>query len=416
MVEAGTPEGLSVQQQQQQQHNSRPSRGVLCPPRQRGGELECSHQEVSLHVCLPYCSLPLVAFGVRMQCASISCSRFFVVMRTQRCFSACSAFVVRVMGLGAGPLVSVSVHDRGLIFVFVSVLLMFFQRFDPRCHLWRLLLLGGDVEPNPGPLFCGVCGKRCGGRGPKCGGCCGWMHLGCSGLRRAEFYCLEGREEPGFRGRCCTGVVAEGGGRGGSQECAVCGTPLRGDGVACEGCDVRVHGSCTGLTGWMRRRLRTNGWRCGGCDGPREERIGPGGARGAIVRPLGGGRCGVCRSGLRSGQRGVSCVACGMVVHQKCCGLSRWARERGEEWRCSGCAAGDGADEERRALVNEDAVEPGRVDEVVPSAVETAVDAAVDVNGGRCGVCRAAMRRGHGGMRCCECGLIAHKQCCGLSR
>ena len=48
-------------------------------------------------------------------------------------------------------------------------------------------------------------------------------------------------------------------------------------------------------------------------------------------------QCGVCRVRLRRGQSGVECADCGLVAHNKCCGMSRWARERGSVWRCGRC-------------------------------------------------------------------------------
>lgn len=47
--------------------------------------------------------------------------------------------------------------------------------------------------------------------------------------------------------------------------------------------------------------------------------------------------CNVCRVRLRSGQGGMSCATCGLLVHKKCCGLSHWARERSVLFHCDGC-------------------------------------------------------------------------------
>lgn len=114
---------------------------------------------------------------------------------------------------------------------------MFFLRFGvvlaqkvvPRLHLWRLLLLGGDVEPNMGLVRFGVCGVVCTSRGPQCGRCIGWTHLGRSGLRRDVLYGIGGREE-GWRSRCCVGedkaVEGDGGGGWGAEPCGACGVRL----------------------------------------------------------------------------------------------------------------------------------------------------------------------------------------------
>ena len=163
------------QQQQQQQHFPQPSRGVLRTPTgdEWGSQL---HKKVSL---------PLTPLG--LACTSSGLCMCFCCTYS---FSQC-----RLLVFGDGP--------PWCVF---SLYVVLGQKTDPRLHLWRLLLLGGDVEPNPGPV-CGVCRKSCTGRGPKCGECSGWMHLGCSGMRRDVFYGMEGREEQGWRGRCC--VVVE---------------------------------------------------------------------------------------------------------------------------------------------------------------------------------------------------------------
>ena len=164
---------------------------------------------------------------------------------------------------------------------------------DARLFLWRLLLLGGDVEPNPGPL-CGVCGGRCTGRGPRCDECGGWLHLKCSGMRRDDFYGREGDASAGWVGRCCrrdgegsevvrvtTEVVEE-------RVCGMCGVRMRRsqDGVACARCGVRVHGKCTGVSRWNRTKREE--WVCGGCRGGRRGVGGDEGGDRGLVRGGGG--------------------------------------------------------------------------------------------------------------------------------
>ena len=53
-----------------------------------------------------------------------------------------------------------------------------------------LLLISGDIHPNPGPIDpCSVCSRRVtwGNRSIQCTGCSLWVHLSCSGLSPADF-------------------------------------------------------------------------------------------------------------------------------------------------------------------------------------------------------------------------------------
>ena len=361
------------QQQQQQQHSSRPSRGVLRTPAfEVGDEREhLSQLQVRQPLPLPCFAFPR-GFGVR------SCSRSLVVLSVG----------FRLLSFFFFP-----------FFVMLTVCLLS-QSVDPRLHLWRLLLLGGDVEPNPGPVCCGVCGKSCTGRGPRCGECCGWMHLGCSGLRRDVFYGMEGREEQGWRGRCCASDGTEVRGVEVPESCAACRVRLRGPGVQCVDCGLRVHSCCTGVSSWRRRGMVD--WRCSGCVGgavASPERAEPsvevtaGGDAGVEAGvSVESQPCAVCRVRLRRGVASMMCDDCGVVAHKKCSGMSRWARDRGELWRCSGCSAGamsvNGAGAEDRALPPE-----------LPA--------------GKCDVCRRLRRRGQG-IRCCVCERVIHVRCAEL--
>ena len=56
--------------------------------------------------------------------------------------------------------------------------------------LISILLISGDIHPNPGPIDpCSVCSRRVtwGNRSIQCTGCSLWVHLSCSGLSPADF-------------------------------------------------------------------------------------------------------------------------------------------------------------------------------------------------------------------------------------
>lgn len=181
----------------------------------------------------------------------------------------------------------------------------------------------------------------------------------------------------------------------GPGACAACGVRLRDSGVECCECGVRVHGCCTGVSVWRRRGLRN--WRCGGCEGGATEMRREEEGESESVRLVeeerlnepGPRPCGVCRVTMRRGQNGVSCIDCGLLVHKKCCGLSRWARENGESWRCVSCR---------------DGIEPANRVMSPPNVVLPA---------GKCDICRRMRRRGQG-IRCVMCKSILHVKCADL--
>jgi ribonuclease HI len=268
---------------------------------------------------------------------------------------------------------------------------------DARVYLWQLLLLGGDIEPNPGPPSCGVCGKSCGGRGPRCDSCQRWTHLKCSGLERAAFYAKENRSGEGWLGKCCEagrgdkeleedqkGPEPEEGQteNSGGEKCVECRGAIRRNqrGVACRTCGERVHGKCTGVSGWLRMKLQS--WECRRCGGGRD-------------RALEGGWCKVCRKALRQKVTAMVCRGCGEKAHKKCTGLSRGEMDKGGEWRCKpGCGEGG-----------------GDVGETVGEVRGRRV-----VEGGECGVCAAAFRRGLEAVVCEGCAKPVHKKCTGMKR
>ncbi len=115
------------------------------------------------------------------------------------------------------------------------------------------------------------------------------------------FYAKEDRNGEGWVGKCCEagrvdneleedqkGPEPEEGrteNRGG-EKCVECRGVIRRNprGVACRTCGERVHGKCTGVSGWLRMKLQS--WECRRCGGGRD-------------RALEGGWCKVCRKALR---------------------------------------------------------------------------------------------------------------------
>ena len=148
--------------------------------------------------------------------------------------------------------------------------------FDPRMFLMVLLMLCGDVERNPGPMLCGVCGGRCNGRGPQCEVCECWVHLKCSGMTRTRFYSMKSMKDECWSYASCRGGVTDG-------------AVVVVDEMVVNDVDVVCDGSVDCM------------------------------------------KCGVK---LRSGNSGVRCVGCSGRVHKKCCSLSRNQLERGEVWSC----------------------------------------------------------------------------------
>ena len=97
--------------------------------------------------------------------------------------------------------------------------------------------------------------------------------------------------------------------------------------------------------------------------------------------------CCVCRVKLRRGVTGMECAGCGTWAHRKCCGLNRWQRDRGEEWRCARCRGENGEERvqtERRLVA-----------------------------AGKCDGCGKTRRVGQGIM-CRSCGTVLHVKCAEL--
>ena len=65
-----------------------------------------------------------------------------------------------------------------------------YSSHSPLILISILLLISGDIHPNPGPIDpCSVCSRRVtwGNRSIQCTGCSLWVHLSCSGLSPADF-------------------------------------------------------------------------------------------------------------------------------------------------------------------------------------------------------------------------------------
>ena len=65
-----------------------------------------------------------------------------------------------------------------------------YSSHSPLILISMLLLISGDIHPNPGPIDpCSVCSRRVtwGNRSIQCTGCSLWVHLSCSGLSPADF-------------------------------------------------------------------------------------------------------------------------------------------------------------------------------------------------------------------------------------
>ena len=66
-------------------------------------------------------------------------------------------------------------------------------------HLSQLILLAGDIELNPGPTLCGICGSN----SVKCTWCEQWIHQRCSGLSKADIINLAKRQTYSFECNNC---------------------------------------------------------------------------------------------------------------------------------------------------------------------------------------------------------------------
>ena len=193
-------------------------------------------------------------------------------------------------------------------------------------------------------------------------------------------------------------------GGGERRPCDACGVRLRGAGVSCVECGVRVHGCCTGVSAWRRRGLES--WRCSRCSGGNV--VGSGlhvrsdvrEARSENESDENPRQCGVCRVRMRRGQNGVACADCGLVVHNKCCSMSRWERERGGVWHC-GCGL-------RSVVPERSGVEPEPEPESGGAGEERD-----RLPAGKCDVCKRLRRRGQG-IACVMCKSIIHVKCADL--
>jgi hypothetical protein len=250
-----------------------------------------------------------------------------------------------------------------------------------------LLLRAGDVERNPGP-DCGVCGEYASGRGPTCHRCLKQVHLKCSGMRRSQFYKLE-----------------DGGPAAAEWVCSKCGGQEE---------------ETSGQTGPTELEEGMPGQQTGG---------------GTAAMPLptenvpeelpeaysnAERKCGVCDIKIKRGVRCETCQQCGMMSHMKCCGESRWRRERRVGgWRCTECRTLEDtvmAEQPVSGVPNTNTTQTQtQANEVM--AQQANVDQQAQQSSTvseRCGRCNTVIRRGQG-VKCRECCKKIHVACAGIS-
>ena len=243
---------------------------------------------------------------------------------------------------------------------------------NPEYDPGLLLLLGGDVERNPGPR-CGVCARALRrGQTPLACALCGVLchrQTACSGLTRAQqgvvrWRCREcvgggGDGVGGALERALvvvesdvvgveTPVVSADGGAPRMGPCLSCGRGLRRGSVplVCEGCGGRCHAipRCSGV----RRGHSWEGWRCSPCGGTPPSvgtgevvagrRVSTLGDRSSAVPRPARELCLVCGKLVRRCGHPLRCSVCHAACHKKCTSLSRDELARpNPSWVCGSC-------------------------------------------------------------------------------
>ncbi|KAJ8031305.1 hypothetical protein HOLleu_27992 [Holothuria leucospilota] len=102
-----------------------------------------------------------------------------------------------------------------------------------------LLILGGDIEVNPGPgFYCGVCSKLVKKRDKavECDGCVKWVHTRCASIDNAEYKLLQ-LSNPNDKWYCpnC------------SSPCGICAQMVLGTdpAIECDSCKNWIHNRCS---------------------------------------------------------------------------------------------------------------------------------------------------------------------------
>ena len=132
--------------------------------------------------------------------------------------------------------------------------------------------------------------------------------------------------------------------------------------------------------------------------------------RAGDVEPNPGPRCGECQLECRRGYQPLSCRSCGVQVHKRCTGLSRYGADKAAEdgsWRCNRCMRI--MEQERREA---------RLEEEEERTGGQEATGRVDQHQGQleCKRCKGRFRAGCQPVVCERCGGRVHKKCLGTSR
>lgn len=136
------------------------------------------------------------------------------------------------------------------------------KSYTPSKHTnWSvLLILAGDVEVNPGPIFkCNVCSKKVKtlDKALQCDDCDRWVHTHCGKVNSAEYKRLGQSDEPWY----CPNCVAT----CGLCECNVLNSHKA---VQCDSCNMWIHNSCSLLSDDEYGHMQSSAcsWICPKCE------------------------------------------------------------------------------------------------------------------------------------------------------